>query len=814
MKFLEGLFETKAVDKARDAVAHATAASPSAQFGGFGIGQVGNWDIEKAVTQGLEKVVWVYRCCDVIATNQANLMLGQRKGGGMNRQAGDWVEDPIFWNMMNMKANDYERAWQFRYRLTINALLSRRGVFIERIPGALGRTAQVHILPSQSVLPIPHITKFVEGYRVQRADGTYDVLPPERVLWLKLKPHPTDPYAQMTPLMSAGISAETDWLAHVFNRNFLANDGRPGLLISIQGNINPVDAAEIKARFSGGPMRAGQASVIEADGVDIADMSSTPRDLQWSDMMNVSKEEILLAFGVPESVMGNASGRTFDNADAERENFWMDTVVPHCDAIAAGLDPLTISTTDDILAAFDYSQVDVLQRAKRVRLQAKQAEFTAGLATIDEYMKEAGKEEWNVPLTRVLILPTGIGIGKNDADQKAIEEAVQKAKAVPAPGEDPNASAFPALPSAPEPAPLDVNTFDNVLSSRLSQLRGGTVRQIESAPSARGLTRRGERRAASGRATSPVYADSDFKSLMNGEDIVDAEIVEDEGKTHPYLGLRHRMEGLIEGVITGWDERQEKVVTERLMHVKMRKGTRHWDGEQETKELKALDPKYAVEVDQWARELQSTLGKTLHTVILREARSAARDVSSTGVLDQMVKDGTIHTGTGDPLSHLFGTQRDADAALGVVYSQVDHIITTAAKNQSRRVQDVIARMDAEGKSMRQIEAAVRKMIGTRAQWRKDLAVNVVTSAVESARAVVYGKTGTYFTKTWNSEHDERTRHTHLAADGQTKPAHMPFIVGKARLMAPGDPTGPVEEVINCRCWSEFHPSEQFYNTAI
>jgi len=55
------------------------------------------------------------------------------------------------------------------------------------------------------------------------------------------------------------------------------------------------------------------------------------------------------------------------------------------------------------------------------------------------------------------------------------------------------------------------------------------------------------------------------------------------------------------------------------------------------------------------------------------------------------------------------------------------------------------------------------------------------------------------TKTWVATNDPRTRPTHRAADGQTVPLLSAFIVGGFPLMVPGDPTGPPEEVINCRC---------------
>lgn len=54
-------------------------------------------------------------------------------------------------------------------------------------------------------------------------------------------------------------------------------------------------------------------------------------------------------------------------------------------------------------------------------------------------------------------------------------------------------------------------------------------------------------------------------------------------------------------------------------------------------------------------------------------------------------------------------------------------------------------------------------------------------------------------KQWISTEDARTRPTHVAADKQRTLLSEPFRVGGAALLFPGDPRGPAEEVINCRC---------------
>lgn len=54
-------------------------------------------------------------------------------------------------------------------------------------------------------------------------------------------------------------------------------------------------------------------------------------------------------------------------------------------------------------------------------------------------------------------------------------------------------------------------------------------------------------------------------------------------------------------------------------------------------------------------------------------------------------------------------------------------------------------------------------------------------------------------KVWLATEDTRTRPTHTEADGQRTLLTSPFVVGGAQLKFPGDPRGPAQEVINCRC---------------
>lgn len=737
------------------------------------------WDIDQALFQGYERVIWVYRCVDAIASNSSYVPMVVRE---YSDKDGKTIDDPHLYSLLNRRPNRYETAQQFRYRMASQLLLSRRGVFIEIVKNRAGRPAELHLLPPGMTRPIPDPKEYVSGYIVQtQQQGTVE-LEPDQVIWIKAKPHPTDVYAQMTPLVSAGLAIDTDWLARLYNRNFLANDGRPGMLVAVQGQLMPEDAEEIRRRFSGGPTAAGQTTVIEAEGISATDMSASPRDVQYAEAVRGSKEDILLAFGVPESVMGNASGRTFDNADAEGEVFWTATMQPFMDSIATAFDVLTEDgLQDNLYVANDYSVIDVLQRQTRIRHDKALNEFQAGVMTIDEYLTTIGKEPFDVPGTRVLWIPQGnVAVGKNDEDTKAAAALVPVGQGMPA---NPEEEAFAGATAGTE---LGQRRFQNELQARALRLAGRKnlpLDQTDQQP--------------------PIDQADQTLELPETKALepLDATVIEFKAFRHPYESARTAVEAEIGGVLSAWSRRQERSVIERLGGVKARKHTRHWEGESGTK---ALDAVYVVNPDQWAEDLVSDLADLLRAIGEKEAMKAARQLQRAGVIDRLIEDGQGFPNERTALDKILGGRGlMRQAALDNPIRAVEDMIRESAMRQSQKVIDRITELDAEGASLDDIKKEVRKMVGSRSSWKRGLSVAAATSIMEGARNEIYAKGGRHVQRIWRTMRDERVRPSHRRAHGQTRVGSNAFRVGGWPLQYPGDLTAPIEETANCRCWVEF-----------
>lgn len=95
------------------------------------------------------------------------------------------------------------------------------------------------------------------------------------------------------------------------------------------------------------------------------------------------------------------------------------------------------------------------------------------------------------------------------------------------------------------------------------------------------------------------------------------------------------------------------------------------------------------------------------------------------------------------------------------------------------------------------------------ETRAERVARTETISVRNAASLdVMEQVGVTTSKQWQAALDERTRETHAAADGQTVPKNEPFSVGGSALNAPGDPAGPPEEIINCRCTMTFTFEEE------
>jgi len=143
----------------------------------------------------------------------------------------------------------------------------------------------------------------------------------------------------------------------------------------------------------------------------------------------------------------------------------------------------------------------------------------------------------------------------------------------------------------------------------------------------------------------------------------------------------------------------------------------------------------------------------------------------------------------------------ARLALSYVASEmIRRRIVSISETTRSQIVAGIARGYAAGLGVADIARQIRDVVPLRSESRAAMIARTEThgaanfGANEAAR-----ETGLNLRREWIAAEDARTRETHDAANGQIVGMDEPFDIGGALLMYPGDPDGPPEETINCRC---------------
>lgn len=764
------------------------------------------WPVERAIAEGYERVIWVFKAVATIGENVArhDIPFQVITGPDDNPRV---IEDHPISRMLNGIVNPMETGEVFLERLSAQLLLSKRGAFVEVTRSNMGTPVRLDLLPPGRTRIVPAVAPplgqpidatvndLVSHYEVLLLDGQRREIDPDRVRWFR-KPHPTDPYSGVTPLEAAGLSLELDHFARLYNASFLKNDARPGLILGIDGEMDDGDMERIDRKFGRGPLAAGSMTTI-AGKISAIDLAAKPRDLQYGQTSKNSKVELLSSFGVPESQIGNAADRTYANAEAEGYSFWSITMLPHLSRLASGFLP---DVEDGQRPRFATDAIEVLQLPARTRREEMRAEVSGGLRSIKSYADAAGfgDEIADTPMSRALWLPAGrtpIPAREEDAAALGLQPAGQPpAGAGGAAGAD--AGALPATPpDAAQPAP------DTQAPPPAAP--GGDQGPLF--PDAGGQTAPVTPRMAP--ASNPAPA-TQGKTLAEFTAQIDALETKAAAAWHTIspadteAAASQAIAATLTRLGTGWIERTRA----RVKAPKARKGTRHFVPEyaNDTRVgTKALDSAYAADPETASEETDTETRQLVVDAAL--AAAAAWLAASTG---QAITPSQLP----DAL---------ATAVIAAAQAAMPALVSGASW-QALRTARAVSDVDAAGGSIADVMAALTERAQAIAAWAHLAAQDAAASATEAGydaaaqyRASGGGPDGTVdrggrppwaavdVERQWISRHDGKVRPTHVKAHGQRRDLTEAFNVGGYLLRYPKDPLGPPGEVRNCRCRASY-----------
>lgn len=145
-----------------------------------------------------------------------------------------------------------------------------------------------------------------------------------------------------------------------------------------------------------------------------------------------------------------------------------------------------------------------------------------------------------------------------------------------------------------------------------------------------------------------------------------------------------------------------------------------------------------------------------------------------------------------------------DYFLNYVESNAGELITlivgTTKDDLIQVVRNVLADALANGYGVNEVIRNIQKEMTFISEYRAERIARteiVRASNIAANRGAL--ATGLDLVKKWDAFIDNRTRDSHIAANGQERGMSQLFDVGSRQMKYPGDPAGGASETINCRC---------------
>lgn len=207
--------------------------------------------------------------------------------------------------------------------------------------------------------------------------------------------------------------------------------------------------------------------------------------------------------------------------------------------------------------------------------------------------------------------------------------------------------------------------------------------------------------------------------------------------------------------------------------------------------------------------------------IVRRYRRAMRVVTAAGEpnLDQVLNEADLTDAQRKALKlareelarqAAFAQAVDFGISFAITSPALPRLIEEHAGRQAERIfagsREIVARVLAqsfeEGWSVPQTAKAIQSKLKEAKRWQATMLARTdligLANAGSYAAALQLGEQAPVY-KRWINADDEKVRPTHVEAQNQIVRLEQEFTVGGAALRFPGDPLGPDDEVINCRC---------------
>jgi HK97 family phage portal protein len=210
--------------------------------------------------------------------------------------------------------------------------------------------------------------------------------------------NPWNPARGVNPLVSLALELEQDYYANKANSQLLKNNAVPQGVLKTDQTLRPEEADQLERRWESkyGAVRAGRKIAVLGRGTSFEPLSFTPEVVKLFELKRWNLYTILAKYGIPPRVANiNDKSTSLSGKDTAEQHsaFWKYTLIPILRQFEQILESqffMRFGLKES--GVFDLWDIPELQDSEDAQSRRDIAEINAGLKTINDVLKERGKD--------------------------------------------------------------------------------------------------------------------------------------------------------------------------------------------------------------------------------------------------------------------------------------------------------------------------------------------------------------------------------------------------------------------------------------
>lgn len=245
---------------------------------------------------------YVYKAIDYIATNSARVPIYTQQ-----RVKGQWVRKTYMGMqpLIQGTKDSPSLTWMLQGSVTYRKMFGECFWYINVLENSRKPYDRLLLYP-QRMKVVADTDGKVLGYKYQTSQGQEIPLLLDEVMHAKYF-NPVNHQRGVGPLQKAGLYVDAERNAVEYVDNFMANNAQPSGIIVLPASTGDAQFTAFETQWREkykGVANAGKTAILQADGVDFKQISSNLRDMQLTELKEMSLKDILAMFGVSKHMIG------------------------------------------------------------------------------------------------------------------------------------------------------------------------------------------------------------------------------------------------------------------------------------------------------------------------------------------------------------------------------------------------------------------------------------------------------------------------------------------------------------------------------